>query len=49
MEQDLKDIKRAIPKALWLKARSQAIGEGKTVKAWLIEVIEEKLGIKGIK
>ena len=43
IEQDLRDIKRAIPRALWLKARSQAIGQGRTGKAWLVEAIEEKL------
>ena len=42
-------MRRAIPKPLWLKARSKAVGEGKTIKAWIIEAIEAKLKEEGEK
>jgi len=40
---ETKDVKRTIPKDLWLKAKAQAILEGKNMRDWLAEAIESKL------
>ena len=39
LQHDIRNIKRTIPKDLWLKARSQAILQGKTITKWLTELI----------
>lgn len=43
MDNDLRDIKRSIPRDLWLEARSQAVRQDRTIKEWLKEAIEEKI------
>ena len=43
MKDKLEQAKKRIPKELWLKARAQAILEGKTVADWVCEAIREKL------
>lgn len=40
---ETKDVKRTIPKDLWLRAKAQAILEGKNMRDWLAEAIESKL------
>lgn len=43
MEDDLRNIKRAVPRDLWIKARAQALLAGKKVGDWITEAIREKL------
>ena len=40
---ETKDVKRMIPKELWLLGKAQAIVEGKNMSTWLAEAIKLKL------
>lgn len=44
LDSKVNSIRNGIDKELWLRARSAAVAEGKTITNWIAEAIEEKLG-----
>lgn len=43
MDENIRWIKKSIPKELWRQARAQAILQGKTITEWIAVAISEKL------
>jgi len=40
---DVREAKKMIPRDLWRRARAQAILEDKSMRDWIVELIEDRL------
>lgn len=41
---DVREVKKMIPRELWRRARAQAILEDKSMRNWIVDLIEDRLG-----